>query len=70
MLRSAHFSPLPRRSFPTPVLACRRLAVQDISSFLSDAFQLPALDRIAWAFLEFGATDAGVRAMNAYDGLF
>jgi len=51
-----------------PVLACRRLAVQDISPFLSDAFQLPALDRIAWAFLEFGATDAGVRAMNAYDG--
>lgn len=51
-----------------PVLACRRLSVQDISPFLSDAFQLPALDRIAWAFLEFGATDAGVRALSAYDG--
>lgn len=51
-----------------PTLACRRFAVEDIAPFLTDAFQLPALDRIAWAFLEFGAVDAGVRAMNAYDG--
>ena len=50
-----------------PVLLCHRFAAGDIRSFLSDAFTAPSLDRIARAFLELDAVDAGVRAVGAYD---
>lgn len=50
-----------------PVLLCHRLPAADTRSFLSDAFMAPSLDRIAWAFLQLDATDAGIRAVGAYD---
>lgn len=50
-----------------PVLLCHRLAAGDIRSFLSDAFAMPSLDRIARSFLELDAEDAGIRAIGAYD---
>ncbi len=50
-----------------PVLLCHRFAATDIRPFLSDAFAAPSLDRIAWAFLELDAIDAGIRAIGAYD---
>jgi hypothetical protein len=50
-----------------PILSCHRFAAADIGSFLEEAFKAPSLDRIATSFLEFGALDAGVRAVGAYD---
>lgn len=50
-----------------PVLLCHRFAATDIRSVLDDAFAEPSLDRIAQAFLQLDAIDAGVRAIGAYD---
>lgn len=50
-----------------PVLLCHRYAVDDIGPFLAEMLQRPSIDRIAWAFLELDAADAGVRAIGAYD---
>jgi hypothetical protein len=50
-----------------PILLCHRYMAKDIGAFLADAFEMPSVDRIAWAFLELGAVDAGVRSISAYD---
>lgn len=50
-----------------PVLLCHRFAAGDIRPFLAETLERPALDRLAWAFLELDAADAGVRALGAYD---
>jgi Putative nucleotidyltransferase DUF294 len=50
-----------------PVLLCHRFAARDIRLFLGEIFASPSLDRIAWAFLELDAVDAGIRAVGAYD---
>ena len=50
-----------------PILSCHRFAATDIGSFLEAAFEAPSIDRIAASFLEFGAVDAGIRAVGAYD---
>lgn len=36
--------------------------------YLDERMSVPPLDRIADAFLDHGARDAGIRALNAYDG--
>lgn len=50
-----------------PILFCHRYAATDIGPFLRRALRQPAVDRIAWAFTELGAVDAGLRAIGAYD---
>ncbi len=50
-----------------PVLLCHRFDAPHIRLFLGEIFASPSLDRIAWAFLELDAVDAGVRAVGAYD---
>lgn len=50
-----------------PVLLCHRYARDDIHPFLVDVLRRPSIDRVALAFLEVGAIDAGVRAIRAYD---
>jgi hypothetical protein len=50
-----------------PILLCHRYRTADMGDFLSKALSRPSVDRIAWAFLELGAADAGVRAIGAYD---
>lgn len=50
-----------------PILLCHRYRTADMPSFLSEAFDRPSIDRLAWAFLELGEVDAGVRALGAYD---
>ena len=50
-----------------PILLCHRYRAADIGPFLSRALERPSVDRIAWAFLELDAVDAGVRAIGAYD---
>ncbi|HET8862086.1 MAG TPA: hypothetical protein VFM94_02425 [Solirubrobacterales bacterium] len=50
-----------------PVLLCHRFAAADIRLFLAETLERPSIDRIAWAFLELDAVDAGVRAIGAYD---
>ena len=50
-----------------PILLCHRYRAADIGPFLTQALERPSVDRIAWAFLELDAIDAGVRAIGAYD---
>lgn len=50
-----------------PILLCHRYLAVDIGSFLGEALERPSVDRIAWAFLELDAIDAGIRAISAYD---
>lgn len=50
-----------------PILLCHRLQAADMEGFLRESLDRPSLDRIAFAFLELGAVDAGVRAVSAYD---
>jgi hypothetical protein len=50
-----------------PVLLCHRFDASDIGTFLEREFELPSIDRIARAFLDLGAVDAGARAVGAYD---
>ncbi|HVS99269.1 MAG TPA: nucleotidyltransferase domain-containing protein [Solirubrobacterales bacterium] len=50
-----------------PILLCHRLRVADMEEYLRGAFDRPSLDRIASAFLELAAVDAGLRAVGAYD---
>lgn len=50
-----------------PILLCHRYVASDIRSFLSRMLERPSIDRIAWAFIELGAIDAGIRAVGAYD---
>jgi hypothetical protein len=50
-----------------PLLLCGELNRDEIRPFLIEQFAAPAADRVAWAFLHAGATDAGVRTLRAYD---
>ncbi|HYF27819.1 MAG TPA: hypothetical protein VD931_18900 [Baekduia sp.] len=50
-----------------PLLACHRLAREEHRAHLLAHLAAPPTDRIAQAFLEQGAADAGVRALSAYD---
>jgi len=50
-----------------PTLLCHRFRTVDMAAFLAEALERPSVDRLAWAFLELDAADAGVRAIGAYD---
>jgi len=50
-----------------PILLCHRYKVVDMEAFLAEWLERPSVDRIALAFLELDAVDAGIRAMGAYD---
>ena len=50
-----------------PVLTCYRYPAADMLDYLDERMSVPPLDRIADAFLDHGARDAGIRALNAYD---
>jgi hypothetical protein len=50
-----------------PVLDCHRYAVSEMLDYLDERMSAPPLDRLADAFVDRGALDAGVRALTAYD---
>jgi hypothetical protein len=50
-----------------PILLCHRHAAGDMRAFLVDQLKMPPVDRLATAFIEQGAVDAGVRSLSAYD---
>jgi len=50
-----------------PVLRCHELAAEAIAPFLAEQFALPPTDRVADAFLRYGAVEAGAEALVAYD---
>jgi Nucleotidyltransferase domain len=50
-----------------PVLGCYRYPASDMLDYLDGRMSVPPLDRIADAFLDHGAPDPGVRALNEYD---
>jgi hypothetical protein len=50
-----------------PILLCHRYRAVDFGEFLFGALELPSIDRIAGAFIELDAIDAGLRAIGAYD---
>jgi hypothetical protein len=50
-----------------PVLQCYRFDEEQMRHFLKDQLDRPPTDRIAQAFIEHDAADAGARALGAYD---
>ena len=50
-----------------PVLACHHLVADEVEPFLLQALAEPPTDRVARAFLEHDAADAGGRTLGAYD---
>lgn len=50
-----------------PLLLCGELDRDAIRPFLIEQLAAPATDRVAWAFLHAGATDAGLRTLRSYD---
>ena len=50
-----------------PVLLASRYSRAQIRGYLREQFSLLPGDRVAEAFLEFGAIDAGLRTFRAYD---
>ena len=50
-----------------PLLQCHRFDRDERRSYLAAQLAAPATDRLAAAFLDCGARDAGVRALSAYD---
>jgi hypothetical protein len=50
-----------------PVLRCHELRAEAIAPFLAEQFAMPPTDRVADAFLRYGATEAGADALGAYD---
>lgn len=50
-----------------PVLRCHELRAEQIAPFLAEQFAMPPTDRVADAFLRYGATDHGADALGAYD---
>jgi hypothetical protein len=50
-----------------PSLLCGELQRSEMRDFLIDQFGAPPTDRVAFAFLHAGATDAGLRTLGAYD---
>ena len=50
-----------------PVLLAHRYNREQIRGYLRDQFALLPCDRVAEAFLDYGAIDAGLRTLGAYD---
>ena len=50
-----------------PVLRCGELRAEEIAPFLAEQFALAPTDRVADAFLRYGAAAAGADALGAYD---
>ena len=50
-----------------PVLRCHELRAEAIAPFLAVQFATPPTDRVADAFLRYGAVEAGAEALAAYD---
>jgi hypothetical protein len=50
-----------------PVLRCHELPAEGIAPFLAEQFAMPPTDRVADAFLRYGAVDEGADALAAYD---
>jgi hypothetical protein len=50
-----------------PVLRCHELRAEEIAPFLATQFAMPPTDRVADAFLRYGATASGADALGAYD---
>jgi predicted nucleotidyltransferase len=50
-----------------PILQCHGLDLADSRTFLAAQLTAPTTDRIAQAFLTWGAADAGRRCLEAYD---
>jgi Putative nucleotidyltransferase DUF294 len=50
-----------------PVLRCHELRVEAIAPFLAEQFAMPPSDRVADAFLRYGAAAEGAEALAAYD---
>jgi Nucleotidyltransferase domain len=50
-----------------PILLCHRYRATDFEPFLRQALDRTSVDRIAWAFVELGAEDTGIRTITAYD---
>jgi len=52
-----------------PVLRCHELRAEAIAAFLADQFAMPPTDRVADAFLRYGAAAEGAAALAAYDAV-
>jgi hypothetical protein len=52
-----------------PVLRCHELRAEAIAPFLAEQFAMPPTDRVADAFLRYGAAAAGADALAAYDAV-
>jgi predicted nucleotidyltransferase len=50
-----------------PVLECHHVVADDVAALLLAQFALPPTDRLAAAFLNYDAADAGARTLGAYD---
>lgn len=50
-----------------PILLCHQRPAADMRSFLVEQLSMPPIDRLAAAFMEHDASDAGVRVMRAHD---
>jgi hypothetical protein len=50
-----------------PVLRCHELRAEAIAPFLAEQFAMPPTDRLADAFLRYGAIEQGADALAAYD---
>ncbi len=50
-----------------PLLQCHRFTREERRAYLAAQLAAPATDRLASAFLDLNAPDAGVRALSAYD---
>lgn len=50
-----------------PILQCDRLGLAEMREFLIAQLEAPATDRLAYAFLRWGAIDSGARCLDAYD---
>ena len=50
-----------------PVLECYRYPADRMLDYLDERMSLTPLDRIADAFVDHDALDAGVRTLTAYD---
>ncbi|HET8956640.1 MAG TPA: nucleotidyltransferase domain-containing protein [Solirubrobacterales bacterium] len=50
-----------------PILQCFQFDRGEMRAFLVDQLTAPATDRLAYAFLEWGAPDPGARFFTAYD---
>lgn len=50
-----------------PVLACATRTRNEMAEYLSEQMRLPPTDRVAQAFLDYDAADAGGRTLRAYD---